>query len=58
MSDVRVVVIDCTDTGASPPPGTPPTMICRDFRRSASGRTGADGIPSETALMWINLQRG
>jgi hypothetical protein len=26
-SEVRVVVIDCTDTGASPPTGTEPTMI-------------------------------
>lgn len=27
MSDVRVVVIDCTDTGASPPTATVPTWI-------------------------------
>jgi hypothetical protein len=26
-SAVSVVVIDCTDTGASPPTGTEPTMI-------------------------------
>ena len=29
-SVVGVVVIDCTDTGASPPTGTEPTWICRD----------------------------
>ncbi len=27
MSDVRVVVIDCTETGASPPTATDPTWI-------------------------------
>ena len=36
-SAVRVVVIDCTDTGAPPPTGTEPTMIWRDCLRSASG---------------------
>ncbi|MEH0589387.1 hypothetical protein QA942_37240 [Streptomyces sp. B21-106] len=43
MSDVRVVVIDCTDTGASPPTATEPTWICRLLRRDATGRTGIPG---------------
>ena len=50
MSDVRVVVIDCTDTGASPPTATDPTWICRLFRRSAS-LVGTDGIPREIAVI-------
>ena len=33
-SEVRVLVIDWTVIGASPPTGTLPTMIWRDFRRS------------------------
>ena len=36
-SEVRVVVIDCTETGAPPPTGTEPTMIWRLVRRGASG---------------------
>src|SRR5688572_2918867 len=51
MSVVGVVVIDCTDTGASPPTSTPPTLICRETRRTASGRAGTAGIPSATVLM-------
>ena len=39
-SAVRVVVIDCTVTGAPPPTGTEPTMIWRDSRRAASGAGG------------------
>ena len=35
-SGVGVLVIVCTVTGASPPTGTLPTMICRDLRRSMS----------------------
>src|SRR3954452_24732036 len=50
MSEVRVVVIDCTDTGAPPPTATGPTWICRDRRRSAIGRTGTSGTPKETAV--------
>ena len=40
-SAVRVLVIDCTAIGASPPTGTLPTMIWRDLRRSMwrQGRT-------------------
>src|SRR2546423_10677143 len=51
MSAVSVVVIDCTETGASPPTNTPPTLSWRDLRRSASGWCGSSGIPSETAVM-------
>lgn len=38
-SAVRVVVMDWTETGASPPTGTRPTMTWRDTRRGkgASG---------------------
>ena len=46
----RVVVIDCTDTGASPPTATDPTWIWRLSRRSAS-LIGTDGIPSEIAVI-------
>nr|BFE34578.1 hypothetical protein GCM10010200_068290 [Actinomadura rugatobispora] len=57
-SAVSVVVIDCTDTGASPPTGTSPTMIRRDARRAATGRDSPAppassriaGIPSETLI--------
>src|SRR5512141_3103824 len=35
-SSVGVLVIVWTLIGASPPTGTEPTMICRDFRRSIS----------------------
>jgi hypothetical protein len=50
MSAVLVVVIDCTDTGAPPPTATGPTMICRDFRRGASGCGGAGGVPRLIAV--------
>jgi hypothetical protein len=33
---VTVLVIDCTEIGASPPTGTDPTWICRDLRRTMS----------------------
>jgi hypothetical protein len=48
MSDVGVVVMDCTETGAPPPTATLPTVTWRDRRR---GRTGACGMPSERAVM-------
>jgi hypothetical protein len=48
MSEVSVVVIDCTDTGAPPPTATEPTRIWRDFRRGASTGGGAVGMPNET----------
>ena len=50
MSEVRVVVIDCTDTGASPPTATDPTWILRLTLRSAS-LVGTDGIPREIAVI-------
>src|SRR6266568_4221733 len=49
-SAVSVVVIDCTDTGASPPTSTEPTRICRDLRRGASVGGGRAGMPSDTAV--------
>ncbi len=50
MSEVRVVVIDWTEMGASPPTATEPTWILRLTRRSASF-VGTDGIPSEMAVI-------
>src|SRR5690606_3687443 len=50
MSVVGVVVIDCTETGASPPTSTLPTRILRDRRRGASTGGGADGIPREMGV--------
>src|SRR5689334_23447916 len=52
MSAVSVVVIDCTDTGASLPTCTLPTLIWRVLRRGARTGGGADGIPRETEVMW------
>ena len=57
MSVVGVVVIDCTDTGASPPTSTPPTSICRETRRVASGRGGVSGMPRETVMRPVSLAR-
>ncbi|GAA2668501.1 hypothetical protein GCM10010400_31780 [Streptomyces aculeolatus] len=51
MSEVRVVVIDWTETGASPPTATDPTCSVRLALRSAIF-SGTDGIPSETAVIW------
>src|SRR3954453_6254560 len=48
-SAVRVVVIDWTEIGASPPTGTPPTWICRLVRRGASGFGGGEGVPGPRA---------
>ena len=36
MSEVKVVVIDCTEIGAPPPTGTEPTIIWRLCRRGAT----------------------
>src|SRR3954447_22519185 len=44
-SAVRVVVIDCTETGKSLPTPTLPTLIWRVLRRGASTGGGAAGIP-------------
>src|SRR6478736_7459291 len=49
-SAVSVVVIDWTDTGASPPTATEPTLIWRDLRRGARTGGGAAGIPSGVAI--------
>ena len=57
MSVVCVVVIDWTDTGASPPTSTPPTLIWRDLRRTASGRAGTAGIPRAMELMLSSMPR-
>src|SRR3954464_12819217 len=53
-SAVSVVVIDCTLTGAPPPTGTLPTMICRLDRRGASGGGGTAGIPRLTAVTFAS----
>src|SRR3954463_3500669 len=50
-SDVSVVVIDCTETGASPPTSTLPTLIWRVLRRGASTGGGAAGIPRSTVVI-------
>ena len=50
MSVVGVVVIDWTETGASPPTSTPPTSIWRETRRVASGLGGVSGMPRETVM--------
>src|ERR671916_2279473 len=47
---VSVFVIDCTETGAPPPTGTPPTMICREWRRGASWGAGTEGRPKLIAV--------
>src|ERR1700709_1631979 len=48
-SEVSVVVIDWTETGAPPPTGTEPTMIWRLLRRGARGGGGTAGIPGTVA---------
>jgi hypothetical protein len=45
MSAVRVVVIDCTVIGASPPTATLPTLIWRLLRRGARVGAGRVGRP-------------
>src|SRR3954451_1087449 len=54
-SAVNVVVIDCTEIGASPPTRTLPTRICRLGRRGASTGGGAAGIPRSIEVMWSFL---
>src|SRR5260221_10978315 len=46
-SEVGVLVMVCTVIGASPPTGTLPTMICRDWRRAMAlqGWIGDLGAP-------------
>ena len=50
MSVVGVVVIDCTDTGASPPTSTLPHLDLRLARRGATTGGGSGGIPRETDM--------
>src|SRR3954469_473276 len=50
-SEVSVVVIDCTEIGASPPTATEPTLIWRDFLRGASTGGGAAGMPNATGTL-------
>src|SRR3954464_1466879 len=50
MSGVGAVVIDCTDTGASPPTSTLPTLMVRLARRGATTGGGRGGIPRETDM--------
>ena len=50
-SEVSVVVIDCTEIGASPPTSTLPTLICRLLRRGASTGGGAAGMPRLIAVI-------
>src|SRR4028118_1437885 len=64
MSVVGVVVIDCTETGASPPTSTFPTLTWRERRRSASTGGGGAGMPRSIAVIaavrflrrWWSLQ--
>src|SRR4051812_22754929 len=51
MSEVSVVVIDCTETGDSLPTPTLPTWIWRVGRRGLSTGGGAAGIPREIDVM-------
>ncbi len=48
MSVVGVVVIDCTEIGASPPTSTLPTLIWRVGRRGERTGGGSAGMPRET----------
>src|SRR6185437_16266893 len=57
-SAVSVVVMDCTETGASPPTATEPTLICRDLRRGASTGGGGAGIPRETVTIRVSARSG
>src|ERR687890_2728304 len=50
-SAVSVVVIDCTEIGASPPTRTLPTLIWRLRRRGLSTGGGAAGMPRATVVI-------
>src|SRR5664279_2664877 len=54
-SVVGVVHIDCTETGASPPTSTVPTLILRDLRRGETTGGGRGGIPRETDMASVSL---
>ena len=51
-SEVSVVVIDCTETGASPPTPTLPTLIWRVWRRGASTGGGRGGHTEVDRRSW------
>ena len=51
-SEVSVVVIDCTETGASPPTSTVPTLILRVLRRGARTGGGMAGRP-RSVMRWL-----
>src|SRR3546814_1700186 len=57
-SEVRVVVIDCTEIGASPPTSTFPTLILRLLRSGLSTGGGASGMPRLIAVMTASLRGG
>src|SRR6478752_5367129 len=54
-SDVRVVVIDCTETGESLPTPTFPTLIWRVLRRGLSTGGGASGMPRLISVIPLRL---
>ena len=55
-SEVSVVVIDCTETGASPPTSTLPTLIWRVLRRGARAGGGSAGMPRSMLMGPCPLQ--
>src|ERR1019366_5338185 len=52
ISEVSVVHMDCTLTGASPPTRTLPTLSCLLFRRGERTGGGAVGIPRSTMALF------
>src|SRR5689334_4843758 len=55
-SDVSVVVIDCTEIGASPPTSTLPTLIWRVLRRGARTGGGSAGMPREMLIFPLTVE--
>src|SRR3954471_13457760 len=56
-SSVGVLVMVWTLTGASPPTGTEPTMICRDLRRSISRQGRIEDIGAHISAGWRAAKR-
>lgn len=58
MSEVSVVVIDCTETGASPPTSTGllwwRNVIFRDLRLGAKVGAGEAGSPKSMEVTTLN----
>src|SRR5687768_3518061 len=54
-SEVSVVVIDCTEIGASPPTSTLPTLIWRVLRRGARVGGGSAGMPREMLIFPLSV---